>query len=128
MRNEAAEDFLELLKEWKKLCEKYPSDDEAVDEAADEVEESDEDEVVEEGEYEVESLVGIRWVGQVSEKEKQVMEEVDDDEDLEEAPKKHKKAKGGFEPPTTKGLEFKVQLLLLLMFLTYSDLFLDLRL
>ncbi|KAH9559794.1 hypothetical protein CY35_06G074300 [Sphagnum magellanicum] len=109
VRNEAAEDFLELLKEWKKLCEKYPSDDEAVDEAADEVEESDEDEVVEEGEYEVESLVGIRWVGQVSEKEKQVMEEVDDDEDLEEAPKKHKKAKGGFEPPTKKGLEFKVK-------------------
>ncbi len=127
MRNEAAEDFLELLKEWKKLCEKYPSDDEAVDEAADEVEESDEDEGVE-GEYEVESLVGIRWVGQVSEKEKQVMEEVDDDEDLEEAPKKHKKAKGGFEPPAKKGLEFKVQLLLLLMFPTYSDLFLDLRL
>lgn len=70
------------------------------------------------GEYEVERLLGIRWVGEVSEKDKEVMEQVDDVVDNEEVPTaktpktpktpKKEKIEKDAEVPLTKGLEFKV--------------------
>ncbi|KAJ7527101.1 hypothetical protein O6H91_16G037000 [Diphasiastrum complanatum] len=78
VRNEAAEDFLTLLKEWQKLCQKYGGSEDSLDFKAEErskcsganddsknEEESSEDEseTVEPGEYEVEKVIGIRWVG-----------------------------------------------------------------
>lgn len=73
-------------------------------------EEEDDEEGAAPGEYEVERLLGIRWIGEVSNKDKEVMEIVDDMED--ELPNqktpKNKQAKDEDEPPLTKGLEFKV--------------------
>ncbi|KAG8634063.1 DNA (cytosine-5)-methyltransferase CMT2 isoform X2 [Manihot esculenta] len=67
VRNEAAEDFLELLKEWEKLCEKYVVKDiESIDQLrsststmANENENSPEDIDISSGEYEVSRLVDI---------------------------------------------------------------------
>lgn len=77
-------------------------------------EEEDEDEgPAAPGEYEVERLIGIRWIGEVSKKDKEVMEQVDDvevevsEEMVEEDLKNDKKSKK-VEVPDTKGLEFKV--------------------
>lgn len=110
VRNEAAEDYLQLLKEWQKLCQKYPEGS-VVEPDSDE--EDDDDEGPGPGEYEVEKLLGIRWVGEVSDKDKEVMEQVDDMVDDEEllnrkTPKQASAAKED-EPPLTKGLEFKVR-------------------
>lgn len=75
-------------------------------------EDDDDDEGAAPGEYEVERLLGIRWIGEVSSKDKEVMEQVDDMED--ELPNqktpttKQAKADQEDEPPLTKGLEFKV--------------------
>lgn len=116
MRNEAAEDYLELLKEWQKLCERYPEGC-VVEEDSDE----EEDGPPVPGEYEVERLIGIRWIGEVSQKDKEVMEQVDDMEDSEElsevklskqASLKSSASKES-EPDLAKGLEFKVRFLLL---------------
>ncbi|KAJ7541534.1 hypothetical protein O6H91_10G064200 [Diphasiastrum complanatum] len=76
VRNEAAEDFLALLKEWQKLCQKYREPEDSLDFKADKKsknsdasdvtkkeESEDESETVEPGEYEVEKVIGIRWVG-----------------------------------------------------------------
>ena len=77
MRNESAEDFLILLKEWKKLCNKYcPNDENRVDNkargwkgssaAASDSENSDDEadnSKPKPGEYEVEKIIGIRHVG-----------------------------------------------------------------
>lgn len=116
VRNEAAEDYLQLLKEWKKLCEKYPVGC-VVQEDSEEDEDGDDDPAA--GEYEVERLLGIRWVGEVSEKDKEVMEQVDDVVDNEEVPTaktpktpktpKKEKIEKDAEVPLTKGLEFKVR-------------------
>lgn len=67
VRNEAAEDFLELLKEWEKLCKKYVVKDiESIDQLrsststmANENENSPEDIDISSGEYEVSRLVDI---------------------------------------------------------------------
>lgn len=115
MRNEAAEDYLELLKEWQKLCERYPEGC-VVEEDSDE----EEDGPPVPGEYEVERLIGIRWIGEVSEKDKEVMEQVDDMEDSEELAEmklsKQASLKSSVpkesEPDLAKGLEFKVRILL----------------
>lgn len=114
MRNEAAEDYFALLKEWKKLCERYPEGC-VVEEDSDEEEEG----PPLPGEYEVERLIGIRWIGEVSEKDKEVMEQVDDMEDSEELsemklPKQaslKSSASKEPEPDLAKGLEFKVMIL-----------------
>ena len=76
-------------------------------------EEEDDDEGPAPGEYEVERLIGIRWVGEVSDEDKEVMEIVDDDVvDEEELPQRKTSKKASAdkedEPPLTKGLEFKV--------------------
>lgn len=112
VRNEAAEDYLELLKEWQKLCERYPEGC-VVEEDSDE----EEDGPPVPGEYEVERLIGIRWIGEVSEKDKEVMEQVDDMEDSEELAEmklsKQASLKSSVpkesEPDLAKGLEFKVR-------------------
>jgi len=108
VRNEAAEDYLQLLKEWQKLCQKYPEG--CVVEEDSEEEEEDGDDGSAPGEYEVERLLGVRWIGEVSSKDKEVMEIVDDMED--ELPNqktlKTKQVKEEDDPPLTKGLEFKV--------------------
>lgn len=73
VRNEAAEDFLALLKEWKRLCEKFSlvSSTEPVESISEledeEVEENDDiDEAstgaeLEPGEFEVEKFLGIMF-------------------------------------------------------------------
>ncbi|KAG0575322.1 hypothetical protein KC19_VG336600 [Ceratodon purpureus] len=112
VRNEAAEDYLQLLKEWQKLCQKYPEGSVVEPDSDDE---DDDGEGPAPGEYEVERLLGIRWIGEVSNKDKQVMEQVDDmdDEDLPKqasAKKTPKQASAAKEDlPLTKGLEFKVR-------------------
>jgi len=108
VRNEAAEDYLQLLKEWQKLCEKYPEGCVVEEDSEDE---EDGDEGSAPGEYEVERLLGVRWIGEVSSKDKEVMEQVDDMEDELPNPKtpttKQTKSEED-EGPLTKGLEFKV--------------------
>ena len=119
VRNEAAEDYLQLLKEWQKLCQKYPEGS-VVEPDSDE--EDDDDEGPGPGEYEVEKLLGIRWIGEVSDKDKEVMEQVDDMVDDEELPNrktpKQASAAKEDEPPLTKGLEFKVSFISVWMNLT----------
>lgn len=108
VRNEAAEDYLQLLKEWQKLCEKYPEG--CVVEEDSEEEEDDEGSAP--GEYEVERLLGVRWVGEVSSKDKEVMEQVDDMEDElpnQKTPSTKQLKSEEDEVPLTKGLEFKVR-------------------
>lgn len=107
VRNEAAEDYLQLLKEWQELCQKYPEGCVVEEESE---EEDDDEEGSAPGEYEVERLLGIRWIGEVSNKDKEVMEIVDDMEDEVPGQKtpKTKQAKDEEEPPLVKGLEFKV--------------------
>lgn len=64
------------------------------------------------GEYEVERLLGVRWIGEVSSKDKEVMEQVDDMEDELPGPKTPSSTKQlkseEDDVPLTKGLEFKV--------------------
>lgn len=78
----------------------------------DESDEDDDDDGPAPGEYEVEKLIGIRWIGEVSSKDKEVMEQVDDMIDDEDLPKRKtfKQASPAKEdePLLTKGLEFKV--------------------
>lgn len=73
-------------------------------------EEEDDDQGSAPGEYEVERIHGIRWIGEVSNKDKEVMEIVDDMEDdlPNQKTPKTKEAKEEDEPPLAKGLEFKV--------------------
>lgn len=107
VRNEAAEDYLQLLKEWQKLCQKYPEGCVVEEESEDD---DDDEEGSAPGEYEVERLLGIRWIGEVSNEDKEVMEIVDDMEDEVPGQKipKSKQAKDEKETPLVKGLEFKV--------------------
>ncbi|CAM6106993.1 unnamed protein product [Calypogeia fissa] len=55
VRNESAEDFLALIKEWHKLCQKYSSDDD------DDDSESDDSGAVGEDQFEVEKIINIRF-------------------------------------------------------------------
>ena len=59
VRNESAEDFLLLLKEWKKLCDKYARGKNASVVFDDS---SDDDTPPPPGEFEVEKIIGIRRV------------------------------------------------------------------
>lgn len=78
VRNESADDFLELLKQWKNLVQKYcePEDRKLSTrcsprraQEAKKEEDSDTDTGVEEGEFEVESLLDIRHVDPTKENE-----------------------------------------------------------
>eukprot|EP00249_Psilotum_nudum_P006108 c19462_g1_i1 orf=456-3056(-) len=78
VRNEAAEDFLALIKEWQKLCEKYCKTEDVEDSKASgrchqknhfstsNNEDIDDSSGIEDGEFEVEKLVGIRYVSSSS--------------------------------------------------------------
>ncbi|KAH8939283.1 hypothetical protein BDL97_15G029700 [Sphagnum fallax] len=104
VRKEAAEDFLTLLKEWKKLCDKFP---ESMDHDSQSSDESDVDtEPLEAGEYEVERLIGIRWVG---DSKSDPEEEDDDEEGADESKLPNTSKKEQPELATNKGLEFKVK-------------------
>ncbi|KAJ7543105.1 hypothetical protein O6H91_09G025200 [Diphasiastrum complanatum] len=94
VRNEAADDFLALIKEWRKLCQKYVEPDDCFDinirkrtrggvpnahlangrikNAAKNEEESSSDDSKKPGKgvFEVEKLVGVRWVGSLEKKKK----------------------------------------------------------
>ena len=66
IRNEYAEDFLDLIKEWDKLCKKYKVKEEKTDGhdpmlagSQDDVTPSTADNIVSKDEYEVEKLVDI---------------------------------------------------------------------
>lgn len=71
VRNESAEDFLTLLKEWKKLCDQYTQSDNVKERKlrkrrqsslASHDEGDDDSKPTQPGEYEVEKIVGIRHV------------------------------------------------------------------
>ena len=73
VRNEAAEDFLSLIKEWKRLCDKYS--DTNIEPEFDDGEETDAISSNENGsnesrEYEVEKINGIRWLGPTNRRKK----------------------------------------------------------
>lgn len=79
-------------------------------EAESEEEDEEDEDGAASGEYEVERLLAIRWIGEVSSKDKEVMEQVDDmdDEELPNLKTPKQSTTNEEEAPLTKGLEFKV--------------------